>query len=174
MFVFGTDSSEQGSRGAYREVWVNGTDSGGTTLALSGGTYPNRESSQNQPLFVTDISMTQKERFSVVQCFNDRNYVYAFGHDPMGSMLTMRFAVFLGSCGSGDGDAYTGLNRLLGMYKDGRLTQSLKPAVATIGMAQSIFTGFVVGMSTSTMNAQLNLQSFEVNILLPRVSGGIV
>ena len=168
MFIFGTaDTGGKGTRGGWSEMWLNGANGKGTVLMPPGGNkYP--AGSPSDTFFVTDISITQKDRFGVVQCFNDRNYMYGFGHDPLGSMLDVRFVVQLGNC-SGDSP---GLGQLLAMYAQGRITKSLKPAKLNIGFSGQILDGFIVGMSSSTANAQLNLQSFDVGIVLPQVLKG--
>lgn len=171
MFVFGTagmPGGGQGTRGAYKEVWLNGSNSRGTALITEDyGEFP--AGNITDSYFITNVAFVQKERFSVVQCFNDKNYIYAFGHDPLASMVTVDFTVFMGSC---DGANSLGLGTLLAMYSVGRLTQSLKPAKVRLGMANILVEGFIVGMATATYNPEFNLQSFQVNMLLPSTATG--
>lgn len=171
MFIFGTAGMDggRGTRGAYSEMWLNGGDSKGTALIPpGGGEYPT--GSKSDSFFITDISLTQRERFSVVQCFDDKNYIYAFGHDPLGSMVTVDFTAFLGTCAaSGGGD---GLTALLKMYSENRLTSSLKPAKVRLGSGALLVDGFIIGMTTGSHKPEFNLQNFQASLIIPKCANG--
>lgn len=170
MFIFGTaDMGGTGTRGAYKEMWLSGKNGKGSALVVNNSSYPS--GGANDKYFVTNVAMTQKERYSIVQCFDDKNYIYAFGHDPASSMITVGFMAFLGRCDSSgtDGD---GFQRLLALYSNTRITKYLKPVKVKLGGALTLLEGYVVGMSTSTANAEFNLQGFEMNIIVPKAIGG--
>jgi hypothetical protein len=159
MYIFGGRDS---MRGCYMEKKLNAEQSCGAILTMKGVKYP----AKHQPLFVTNVSFAQKERFSVVQCFNDHNYVYAFGHDPTSSMLTVRFIVMMAG-GDGQPAATSGndpLKKMLAGYSQGRLVNNLQRSSLTIGT--TVLSGFVLGMESSTVSAEFNLHSFDLTLLL--------
>lgn len=155
MFIFGGPDSK---RGCFMEKIINGEASAGAVLNVAGTEYPQT----HEPFFVTNVSFAQKERFSVVQCFNDTNYVYAFGHDPMSSTLSVRFVMFLAGNKSTPGDGV--LDSVMELYTKGRLSTNLTRSTLSIG--STVLKGFIVGMESSTMSPEFNLQSFDATILL--------
>lgn len=160
--IFGNDEN---ARGCYREIM--GTYAKGRSAYL---TLPNIADFPNDsngapitdPYFISNVSFAQKEKYHIVQCFNDRNYVYAFGHDPMASLLEITFTMFLAKA---KGQEFGGaLETMVGAYNMARLSQNPEYAVFTLGSVSLV--GFVVGMTSATQDLEHNLQSITFHLLL--------
>lgn len=159
MLIFGNNKNR---RGAYAEVTKLRSRS--AYVKVAGATFP---SSPSSGMFVSQLTIGQKENIQVNQCFNDANYVYAFGHDPKSSTATVTFTVFMGSC-SGTSDS-SGLDKLLGAYNKGRVSVHKQFAYVTVG--RSTFSGFLVDCRVGTVNTELNTMSATLTILLVKPQG---
>ena len=152
------------SRGCFHEIQAPHTKGSGAFLTLPGLTA----GTGKNPFFVSNITFGQKEKFHVVQCFNDSNYVYAFGHDPMDSLVEVVFTAFLVNK---SGDTFgESLKTLTKAYGDGRLSK--KPEYATLTLGTWTVQGLVIGMRSGTEDAEHNLQSFSVTLLLVEAQNG--
>jgi|688.fasta_scaffold122559_3 hypothetical protein len=180
MLVFGTGTT---SRGCHRE-WMQGYVIGrGAFLSLPDGQiYPTVAGSGSgsgssgvgpwavdtgSEFFITGVTFAQKEKYHIVQCFNDRNYTYAFGHDPLASLVEVQFTVFLVN---GDNDFGSAVQTLVAAYKANRL--SARPEYATLTLGKLCVQGFVVGMQTGTMDPHFQTQSYTVFLLLVEAQDG--
>ena len=164
MYVFGNDKH---GRGCFREINGDIARIGSAVyLDLAGGTIP-EPGSRVTPFIVTSVSFSQKEKFSVVQCFGDRNYTYAFGHDPTASMLEVTLTSFLAGTG---GTSYGGaLKQAVAAYRKARLSMSKKLVKLTMGSLY--MEGFLVGMTSATQDQEHNLQSITFVIMLVKAQG---
>jgi hypothetical protein len=142
----------------------NGGSGSGSDSDSSSGPWATKTGSE---FFITSVSFAQKEKYHVVQCFNDRNYTYAFGHDPLASLVEVQFTVFLVN---GDNDFGSALQTLVAAYKANRL--SARPAYATLTLGALRVKGFVVGMQTATMDPHLQTQAYTVLLLLVEAQDG--
>ena len=166
MFVFGSDKK---ARGCFFSFSAGGKDILSPRIRLQTGETESLPKAKDKfdPMIVTGVSFSQKEKFHVVQCFNDVNHTYAFGHDPMASMISVQFIVFLvGSKGKG-GAFSNGVNRMLKAYRTGRLSQNQKYIELFFG--NQVLKGFLVSMSSSTSDAHHNLQAFTMDLICPEV-----
>ena len=164
MYIFGTTNGRPSIRGCFHEMSLSGAGSIGATLQLpgsSGGQYPK---AATDPFFINSVTFAQKERYSVVQCFNARNYVYAFGHDPLSSMVAVRFTAFLVDPGDVDKASGSSLTALSGMYARARLFNSLQRC--KVNIAGQVLTGFMLGMEASVASAELNLYNVDTTLLM--------
>lgn len=160
MLIFGNDKH---ARGCFREMQDKATLGNGAYLTL-----PGLERTRTTPYFVSNVSFTQREKFQVVQCFNDKNYVYAFGHDPMSSLVDVVFTLFLTDY---NGTSFgAGLKTLLGAYGKARLSKKQEYATLTLGTVT--LQGFVISMRSATEDGEHNLQSFSVTLLLVEAQNG--
>lgn len=114
---------------------------------------------KNSPYVITAVDFSQKEKYSFVECFDDRVYTYGFGHDPKASFISVKFVAFLASP---DGGFSNSVNLLADAYSKSRLSKAKSPAKLIIG--GSTYWGFVVGFESSTVNAEYNIK--EVVLLL--------
>lgn len=169
MKIFG---NTQKIRGCYAETTFGGAKGTAAYMSINGKSIGGNSSrGAAEPYLISSISFTQKEKFSVVECFGERNFVYAFGHDPTGSVMDVTITTFLvNKDGHNIGD---GMQYLTGEYASGRLSKNQKrgSCVLTIGSKLKI-EGFIVGMSTSTVDQLHNIQSFTYSIVITNVQGG--
>jgi hypothetical protein len=140
-------------RGAYLQF-----QPGGGLLPQAGGV---------DPYLVTGVSFQQRDRVHIVQCFNNANHVYAFGHDPASSMIKVAYTSFLtNAAGSAPSQA---IPDMLSTYNANRVSVNQNYARLVIG--GSTLKGFVTELGATTMDASYNLQSFEFTLLATEVLG---
>lgn len=148
--IFGTDN-----RGCFSVAPVNASGSGGATLLLPNSSITT--SGFADPYLVTSLRMENNEAISHNKTFGGDVYSYAFGHDPNSSYLTASFTVFLGA-------EEDGLSDLYGAYKDSRVYESMAMAQFSLGSAS--VAGYVVAMSSSTVDPEHNLQDFSMRLAI--------
>ena len=182
MRVFGTDSSSP--RGCFVAFDVDMAGSSGAVVRLpevsSIKTLPSQEAGQaNYPLVVVNLAFSQKELAAFLRGFGGHIYTYTFGED-LGE-LTVAFIGFL----SGGRSLVYGQDRevsdfskvdiiedFLTAYKQSRVSASKKLATVSLG-GRSYLQGFIVGMDSTTMAIETNLQSFNLRLKLVEVQGGL-
>ena len=164
MFVFGYDKQ---SRGCFASFDI-GTQRGRGAYITFGGTTKFPADGKTVPYIVTSIAFAQKEKYALVQCFNNVIYTYAFGIDPLSSMISVQFVAFLVSKeGTGSSAA---VKDFLSIYNTNRLSKN--PKYSTVNIGGKALTGFVVGMSSSTASQETNLQNFSVDLVIVEPQGG--
>lgn len=161
--IFGNESNSRGCFFAYRNV---GSAGRGAVLKMKGGMLP--AESATEPLLVTGFSYVQQESVAFMKVFGDRVYAYAFGHDPGPSVLTVTYAGFLVNKQN-----YSGVvGKVNGQYKENRVYENQQYVKLGLGTSSSnVLSGFVLGMSSSTLDPQHSLQSFQIVIGLVEVQG---
>jgi hypothetical protein len=180
MRVFGSEPGRL--RGCFAAFDIDLTGSEGAVLRLPEGgditMLPRREEGGpfNYGLVVTNLSFDQKELVNFLRCFGSRIYTYAFGAD-LGD-LTVQFAGFLAGgvskvLGVGDSTSQFTASKVvpdfLRAYRQSRVSASRKLAIVSLG--GSSLSGFIVGMKSSTMRAESNVQMFTMNLKLVSVQG---
>ena len=169
MLIFGNDRN---TRGCFLATRLDTSEGRSTQLALPDGMMlPEEEYSF--PLTTTGFSFNQAEDASFVKCFGDRVYTYAFGHNPA-SQLNITFAAMLRAgttAGSSSGSSFSRItDTMLKRYEANRLTTSLKYAKFSVGGTQ-VLKGFIVAMSSVTMNPEVSLQQFNITLQLVEAQG---
>lgn len=166
MLIFGNDKH---ARGCFREIMGEQTKiRAAAYLSIGGNTYPRPDTGSTEPYFISNFSIGQKEKYNVVQCFGDRNYTYAFGHDPTASMAEITFTMFLTDpSGTEFGNSLALLTR---SYERSRLSQY--PAYAFVTVGSATYKGFIVGMTSATQDQEHNLQSMTFLMLLVEAQKG--
>jgi hypothetical protein len=176
MQIFGNDRN---TRGCFLVLQLNAADGRGAQLRLPSGDFL-PETSYTYPLLVTNFQFTQAENVNYTKCFGDYVYTYAFGHDPHQSQLVIEFAGMLrgGTIGLGStrgrstSTTSTGIvTRFCSKYEQARVSRSLNMAKLYIMGQADVLKGFVVGMSSSTLNPETSLQMFSIMLQLPTVQG---
>jgi hypothetical protein len=163
MFVFGND---QKSRGCFHVFNIHETIPQGASLLMPDGSIGSQEQlpdgSAEEPLLVTGVEFAHKEKYHLVECFDDTVHTYAFGFDPKSSLVTVNFtAMLIKKDGSAFSQVFT---RFLDQYKPYRLSQNQKYATVLFG-SERVLRGFLVAMSSSTAADQFNLQNFSMTLL---------
>lgn len=145
MQIFGSDDSccfvEARLRGGPR----------GVRISFGGGS-----SDFGAEAIVTDVSFTQREKVSVLPCFNNKNYVYAFGHDAAAS--TVDITIMVSVCPES-----TAILTATERYRNNRAS---KGNIATITYGPLAIRGILVGLNSKTMDAKLNLQHVLYTFIL--------
>jgi len=160
MFVFGND---KGARGCYISFNVHNGFKRGAYLQLPDGTELKQDSSD--PYIVTGLSFAQKEKYQLVQCFEDTVHTYAFGHDPTSSLISVEFTGFMIAKG---GEDYSALfDNMFMAYYNNRI--SMEPRYSYVYMGSRLIGGFLVGMQSSTADPMHNLQKFSLDLLAVEV-----
>ena len=184
-YIFGNDKKKRGcfatfnietnaGRGAYLElpstdtIPPNATTPIPTIQAIGGGTETQATDVGSAPIIVTGLDFSQKEKYHLVQCFNDHTYTYAFGHDPA-SLLNVKFLGFLVS---DDGEGWSNvIQSFCYDYKRARLIESKQYAKVFIASGKPL-QGFIVGMTSGTADAHHGLQQFSITMLLTEAQEG--
>lgn len=163
MYVFG---SEMESRGCFFAIPLSLRFGKGARLQLPvGGQMPGANVDQ---YLAVGIQAVQKEKYYLLQCFNEATYTYAFGHDPAQSTASITFVGFMISQ---DGTKVSDvLNTFNQKYGAARLSRS--KALATITVGSNKISGFIVGTETGTADPHHNLQTFTIYLLLISPQGG--
>ena len=166
QYVFGNDTS---ARGCFVEVSRQATGlNAATHITIDSFTFPEPSLVGVTPYMVQSVSFQQKEKFSISECFDDNNYVYAFGHD--GNASTMEVTVIAFIAGRYGNNFGTALIRLLAAYSEGRVSQLKSPVTLTIGSFN--ISGLLVGCTSATADPEHNLQSFTFVIVLNKLQNG--
>lgn len=116
-------------------------------------------------LLVSDINISAAERATVVSCFNQFNYVFAFGHNPELSQVSITFSGFLvddGVCFAVQSGKVIG--DLVGFYKSNRVSK--KRQVITLHAGTATIQGILVGMTIDGLNPELNMITATLTMLM--------
>ena len=170
MYVFGNDKK---ARGCFHGFNILEAIPQGAILSLPDGKKmpPSKGAAAADPYFVTGIEFAHKEKYHLVECFNDTVHTYAFGFDPKASLITVNFVGFMmKKSGTGVSDVFS---TMLGAYGTNRLSQNQKLATVYLG-GQGILQGFIVALSSSTAEQQHNLQNFSMTLLAVEAQSGAV
>jgi hypothetical protein len=170
-------------RGCFAAFDLDLSGSQGAVLRLpEGGTVkmlPRREDggALKYGLVVTNLNFDQQELVHFLRCFGSRVYTYAFGAD-LGN-LSVQYAGFLaGGAGRILGSGVTQLTQyedskvvpdFLTAYSESRVSTSRK--MATISLNGGSLSGFIIGMRSSTIQAEGNIQMFTMNLKLVSIQG---
>lgn len=109
-----------------------------------------------QSCFIVDFSSFSAERFAVLPCFDNKTYVFAYGHDMTQSRSTVTCLCFFGGteCSGGIGPVDVGL--LTAFYDGHRLSQYGEQVGVQILSSGKFSTGYLVSMQVRAYNADLN------------------
>lgn len=156
--LFGT----QAQRGCFVAVNIGSTaNSRGSVLRLPG--YGSLPLGVNDPMLVTSVEFQLRENVSAETALGGRTYLFAFGHDPSASSMRVSFLAFLHGDRGQDGNL---TSRFLRAYRGAKVSASKR--MARLAMpGNGVLSGPVVGLSSQTSNAELHLQNFTFDIMLP-------
>jgi hypothetical protein len=151
--VFGT-----GGRGCFKVIKLNASQSIGAYIQLPGG--GNLPSSQTDLYLVTGFKLVRNEIITHNVTFGGSVYSYAFGNDPGTSALDVSLTAFMA-------DGAKALGAIDGAYQAGRVSKL--PAKGKFSMGGTVIEGYVVNLSSSTINTEFNLQDFSIRLALTEV-----
>ena len=108
-------------------------------------------------VILTNFNLQFHEKNSVVQCFNEINHVFAFGHDPDNSTFSATFMVFLGKQCMKDNKFVPGprMKELFQMYLTRRASQQ-KATIKITYQGVGYVKGILLDFNVSTYDEELN------------------
>ena len=154
MEVFGNNRK---MRGCFNKFTIIAGGSG-AVLNFGGG----------DNFVVTGIAAAQHDTLYNHKCFNDVTHVYAFGHDPDRSSVTVSAVGMLVTPAAKPSGVITAQMKA---YETGRAYT--KGSVVAVAMGKDVLTGFLVGVSTSTRSEEYQLQDFQFTLSVPRAYGSV-
>lgn len=155
MNVFGGSDRKYGEVKLQDSKGSKGGAKGATISIISGG-----KKGSTKDIIVTSITADVSEKYAALACFNDKNHIYAFGHDAQQSMMRV-------TCITNVDDqkcSKNGYKKAIEAYKKNRLS---KDKVVTVTLGKQTWSGRIISMSTDTYSQELNLQAVTYTILLP-------
>lgn len=162
MWVFGYDSRMAGTFTA-----TNIDTKAGHGVYLEFPVGANMPQGMQDSVIVTGVNFNEKEKYYIVDCFNDIAHTYSFGHDPSSSLITVNFLGFLAtSCsesGTNNSFGYDSLDSALGHYAANRLSKQSNPV--KLHMGGLLFPGFLISLRSGTANVDYNLQNYSMDLL---------
>jgi hypothetical protein len=108
-------------------------------------------------ILVSNFNFSKNEKTSIIQCFNDVNHIYAFGHDPEGSMFQVTFIAFMSKCSDYFSDTGN-LKTLVDKYDAKRVSKSRSTITATFGKGLSVV-GILTNLNAAVFDAEMNALS---------------
>lgn len=104
---------------------------------------------------VSNFSFSKNEKTSIIQCFKDVNHIYAFGHDPEGSMFSITYIVFMtDKCAEEFKDSGR-LQTMINGYNDLRVSARKATIKATFGTGV-VLVGILTNVQTAVFEAETN------------------
>lgn len=181
MIIFGKQSqSKAGSNGCFIVFSLDNTNTRGCAVDFGGDIIPKPALGTNDPIIVSNVSFSLKESYGYQQCFKDTAYLYAFGLDRPASSFSVTFLAYLQngvvySGGGGQGGQPTQIvNRMVKeVYSAKRVyknpTEKIILKVGASGNTQDVLKGYLIGLDSSTYNAENNIQSITATVAVPEL-----
>ena len=116
-------------------------------------------------LYVVDFKVFAAERFSVLPCFENKNYIFAYGHDLGQSRSQVTLLAFFGSSNCKPGDNTASVTSLVGWYDSNRLCKNGTKVAISILSDSRYSTGYLISMSINSYNADLNAATVTFTFL---------
>jgi len=114
-------------------------------------------------IFVQNFQVGLSERASVVSCFDDYNYIFAFGHNPTSSQYSILFTAFLvgKDCSSITGAQV--IPKIKEYYSQNRVSKKRELVRMTIGSL--VVKGALVSMFLVGSNPELNTITVQMTLM---------
>lgn len=139
-------------RGAFRAM-----DVGNVTSSIIKITGVSDKLKSGGGILVSNFNFSKNEKTSIIQCFNEVNHIYAFGHDPEGSMFQVTFIAFMTGCSESFSDTGN-LKTLVDKYNQKRVSKTKATITATFGKGLSIV-GILTNLNAAVFDAETNALS---------------
>ena len=175
MNIFGRSNTGL-TRGCFVKFELDTAGSKGASLTICSSDgkdviLPNTENPY-LPVVLTGVDISQQESVGRLKCFRSRVYTYAFGADV--GNVTVSFAVFLASgkvnkpnvAGSKPATVQASdvVATMLNLYKSGRVSQSKRSAVLSMGTDGSSIKGQIDTFKSGTQDLEHNIQSIQMGM----------
>jgi len=125
---------------------------------------PGMDTATIKNTLVSNFSFSDSEKNSIIQCFNDVNHIYAFGHDPEQSGFSITYITFLGEKCMKDDKFKPGnsLSELVGAYNDIKVSKYANTIDVMFGNGVMI-KGIILSLSVSTYETEFNTVTVTVS-----------
>lgn len=114
-------------------------------------------------ILVTNFQFTDQEKNSIIQCFNNTNHIYAFGHDPESSGFAVTFSVFMGAKCSKEFKDSGNLGKIIRQYKGARVSERGGTVTVSFGKSGPTLVGIVLAAQSQLVDPGINMASVTVS-----------
>jgi len=136
----------QVERGSFKEVVVDNSP----FVRIQGLDVPDTGQ------LLTNFTIHLSEKNGIIQCFNEINHIYAFGHDPENSNFTVSYLVFLGKgCMKDKFVAGSALNTFFKGYLDNRVSKK-KSVVQITYKGSGYVRGILLDYNVSVFDEEMH------------------
>lgn len=113
---------------------------------------------------VVNFNVNDMEKSSIIQCFNDVNHIYAFGHDPEQSAFSLTYLVYLGkACMKDDTGGFQAGDALSSIVQSYNNIKVSKGSTATVSCGHGVsYLGIVLSANVAVHDPELNLVSVTI------------
>lgn len=111
---------------------------------------------------VTTFQFADHEKVGIIQCFDDYNHVYAFGHDPENSAFAISYTVFLGNeCMREKFEEGLPKHVVLGKYLEDRVSK--KGDTIEVVFGDTTYTAIVQDCQVASADPEINTASITIS-----------
>lgn len=119
-------------------------------------------SSSGDTKLVSNFKISDREKLGIIQCFNDTNHLYAFGHDPENSGFGVTYIAFMGKdCMESGFEEGSAVKDLVGEYNAKKVSTTRKTVVVTFAKGCSV-EGVVTSMEVDVFSPELNALTITI------------
>jgi len=154
--IFSTDGKIK--RGCYSKITLD--TSGGQGASLRPGDLSNS-------CVIIGFSTKKEESVSIVKCFNDNSFIYAFGDNIEQSYLAVKAICFIG----GDVSTNNAFADLTSFYNTYRLSQYAASPLQFYYGGNNTIPCYLLGMDTSTADVKYLLQEVTFRLIMLQSTG---
>ena len=115
-------------------------------------------------IIVSDVNISLAERATVISCFNKFNYIFAFGHNPEISQISITFTGFLVDSDQCN-EVKTGkvIGEIVDYYSGKRISEHKQLIKMTAGT--KTIEGALVGLTLDGLSPELNMITATLTML---------
>ena len=143
------------TRGSVKAIDINGGIKS-SIIQISG------VSSKGSTTLVSNFSVQDNEKLGMIQCFNNVNHLYAFGHDPENSGFSVTYIAFLGKeCMKSHFTPGNAVKDLVSAYNDNKVS---KGTLATVSFGGGkTLEGVILNMNIEVFSPELNAVTVTIS-----------
>lgn len=118
--------------------------------------------SSGETTLVSNFNVKDNEKLGMIQCFNNTNHIYAFGHDPENSGFGVTYIVFMGkACMDGKFEEGDGVAKMVSAYNSKKVSAYGKPVTVSFANGTSV-DGIVCSMDVDTFDPEMNALTITI------------
>lgn len=146
-------------RGSVKQFALNGHVGQPQPSVIRLGSYK----ADGPNILVSNFQVTDNEKLGIIQCFNDTNHLYAFGHDPQSSAFSLTYIVFMGQACMRTGFKEGGkVKELVKLYNEGKVSASKKTVTMTFGNGTAL-QGVLLSLDVAVYDPEMNALTMTVS-----------